>query len=1159
MLILLVAAAFLPASQEVSAPVLTVGEAVTGDITDADPQVDTGMLGRYDSPTVGRRFWIDVEESGPCSIELRSYFFDPYLVLRDERGSVLAEDDDGLISVHSRIPADLVAGRRYLVEACALHGQRGGFELALSPGRPGTLSATERAVLDLEDGERRLAVVEAARGPEHPDTAFALYHLGVLLQAQGDLAAARPRLERALAIYEIALGPRDLGTTSSLNHLVAVLQALGDHSTAYSLLERVGGDWNERLGRDDPATALIFNHLAGMLRRSGNLAAARPLYERALAIRDKALGPEHADTAKSLNNLAALLVEQGDYSAARPLYERALAIRDEVLGPEHADTAVSFNNLASLLFSLGDYGSARPLYERALAIQEKTLGPQDPGTASTLQNLALLLCSQGDYGSARSLHERGLAINEKAFGPEHPDTANSLNNLASLLRIQGQAAVARPMLERALAINERALGPEHPITSVVLNNLALAVREQGDLEASRRLSERAMSIQEKRLGPEHPLTALSLVNLAGSLWVQGDYTEGQRLFERGLAAFEKNLGAEHPDTGVARARLALLLADRGAIGSAWELLSAGRDASRRHMSGMVASLSETESYAYLAANWWQLEAALSIAAEHPDPVVQKRSYEQVLAWKGQVARQLQRSRGALRSRLSPEASELLGRLQGVQLRLSTLALGREDRDPAAQAEHLRQLREQRNQHELDLVRAAGSTIAPDPAFAELALSLPERSISIDFLVHDVYRPARRENGQAVEPGAWQGSRLSAWITRPGAEAPVHLDLGEAAPIERAIRDWLGAIVQHPASSRGVSVEAASNAREASAAGLRERLWEPLTGHLAGIELVFLSLDSFLGTLPFEVIALADGHFPLEERSFVYLENPAALGGIAAPRSREISSLLVVGGVDYGRQGAVEEPTASAAAGPLREGVLHSWTGLPHTSEEARFISALHAGAFGDAGERVLLQGERATEERLKEELPKHSVVHLATHGFFQPADLPSLWEAARARADEEREGLASLEQERRALAGYHPGLLSGLVCAGANLPAPKEHDDGLLTAEEVGWLDLSEVELLVLSACETALGEARSGEGMLGLTRAFRTAGVETVVSSLWSVKDESTRELMQRFYRNLWQHGMGKHAALRAAQLETLQINRARGDPDPASWGAFVLMGEWR
>jgi CHAT domain-containing protein len=150
--------------------------------------------------------------------------------------------------------------------------------------------------------------------------------------------------------------------------------------------------------------------------------------------------------------------------------------------------------------------------------------------------------------------------------------------------------------------------------------------------------------------------------------------------------------------------------------------------------------------------------------------------------------------------------------------------------------------------------------------------------------------------------------------------------------------------------------------------------------------------------------------------------------------------------------------------------------------------------------------------------------------------------------------------EEGLLVGYLPGFLSGLVCAGANRRAELRMENGLLTAEEVAWLDLRACDLVVLSACQTGLGESRSGEGMMSLRRSFSQAGARTVVSSLWRVRDDSTRDLMRRFYERRWARGEGKLEALRGAQLEVLAANREKfGDPLPATWGAFVLTGDWR
>jgi len=171
---------------------------------------------------------------------------------------------------------------------------------------------------------------------------------------------------------------------------------------------------------------------------------------------------------------------------------------------------------------------------------------------------------------------------------------------------------------------------------------------------------------------------------------------------------------------------------------------------------------------------------------------------------------------------------------------------------------------------------------------------------------------------------------------------------------------------------------------------------------------------------------------------------------------------------------------------------------------------------------------------------KHRFLHLATHGYFAPAELRSALgpsdPAARARPGTDFFGAGGV-------AGFHPGLLSGLALAGANVrPTPPGKDDGILTALEVAALDLSRCELAVLSACETGLGAVAGGEGLLGLQRAFQVAGTKSVVATLWNVGDEPTRALMSRFYENLWRHGQPAHGALREAQLYMLREGLRRG-----------------
>ncbi|MFT3889979.1 MAG: CHAT domain-containing protein [Arachnia sp.] len=166
----------------------------------------------------------------------------------------------------------------------------------------------------------------------------------------------------------------------------------------------------------------------------------------------------------------------------------------------------------------------------------------------------------------------------------------------------------------------------------------------------------------------------------------------------------------------------------------------------------------------------------------------------------------------------------------------------------------------------------------------------------------------------------------------------------------------------------------------------------------------------------------------------------------------------------------------------------------------------------------MLEEEAATETALRKQIPGARFVHIATHGF-QLADPSALLSDGQ---DGTHRGIGS--QEAPIL---HPGLLAGLALAGANNPSAPDVDDGILTALEVAELDLREVDLATLSACETGLGSEESGEGVIGLQRAFQIGGARSVLASLWEVDDEATRALMERFYENLWKKRWPKAEAL--------------------------------
>jgi CHAT domain-containing protein len=601
------------------------------------------------------------------------------------------------------------------------------------------------------------------------------------------------------------------------------------------------------------------------------------------------------------------------------------------------------------------------------------------------------------------------------------------------------------------------------------------------------------------LGPEHPSIANSLNNLATLYDAQGAYGKAEPLLRRSLAITEKVLGPEHPTTALALNNLAQLYRALGVSGKAEPLLHRSIASQVLFLQREIPLLSVAQRQAQVGTQGPTWQVAFSGAVRSPRGAA--------LALFSRLNRhglllEIER-RQALLAR-DPAYRQLADRIAALTVRLAGVNLPTEQRQV---------LQSQRAQLEQQLYRQLP---ALQPRLVEpeqVARALPAGGVLLEF---QRYQPF---DGRQPEGKRWGEARYLALLL--GSNGTISAtDLGTAAPIEARIQQAL-------AITEAGQIDPAPAWRGVSQAVFPAELLSRLSAY----QRWFLSPDGELNRIPF-----------------------AALPSPTSPDQRLVETIqlrLITSGRDL-----VPLPQASAPPPSQQPVVLadpdfggdRPWQRLPASAAEGQQIGAR------------LYQRQQATTAALQRSIsPK--LLHVASHGFFSSPEAP------KAAAPPPPRG------SRSAFAGP-PGsredamLNSGIVLAGANRSATpsgsitnqpeSEADDGYLTAKEAAQLQLEGTELVVLSACDTASGEQRSGEGVYGLQRGLTVAGARSTLLSLWKVDDAATAHFMRRYY-TLLQQGKGRMEALLAVQQEFREgVGDVRREwADAKVWAAWQLSGE--
>ena len=922
---------------------------------------------------------------------------------------------------------------------------------------------------------------EAGKGAEHPDTASALNTLAALLTRTGNYEAAEPVSRRSLAIAEKLFGPQDARVAAALNNLATLLLYQGQPHKAEPLLRRCLEIKETTFGLENPQLVNALNNLAGVYQDMGNASQAEPLLLRSLRIAEQSSGPDTEAAAMGLQNLATLYQERGDFLRAEPLLERSLAILRKLHGSEHPGSAVVLHGLASLNASLGAYSKAEQFSKQELKLTEATLGREHPEVAAALNSLGTIYLQQRAYPKAAPLLQRALDIRLKALGPEHPDTVTSINNLAVLHYRSEEFSAAQTLLERALKSSETSLGEGHPLTATSLNCLATVLARLGQSAQAEALYLRSLTICDRLLSYGHVTATDALA---------------------GLTALNIDLGRRDAALAYARDHQRRLDALRGNI---------------------LAFTSERQRLAYQESQHpCDLLGSLGSAIELAEVLMRNKG----IVLESLAADHLAAltSRDPQQKRLTDELHRAGRRLTQIQTELpndprpdSLKRLKVEEAELVQQVETLQKSLAQ-NASSAGVVRSATRV-----KVADLQAVLPHESVLLEFARYEHYL------GKGLFEARYgvilvSGSKVA--IKGAKAGVPVWIPLGAAKPIDESIAAYATAMRKGRTGGETVLRQ------------LGGQLFDPIQARLPGeARSLIVSPDSQLNFLNFGTLVCQDGKFLAEQLIVKYVATGRDLLADGAPKQLQ-GQMVAFANPSYSeRLSASSNATGRGQQGLIPVTDRRGYDGLtlsplPGTEQEVAFLKA-NAQKWRLTQQDFL--GVAATEAQINS-VRSPAILHLATHGFFlsEPAS------TGRSLS------LPSVSEEAGNRVLRNPLLRSGLALAGAQTTleawkrgeVPLTENDGILTAQEVGALDLNGTWLVVLSACDTGLGELRNGEGVLGLRRGFVQAGAQNLLMTLWPISDKWSVDIMKAFYEKAMASG---DAAQAMADVQAEWLGRLR------------------
>lgn len=816
----------------------------------------------------------------------------------------------------------------------------------------------------------------------------------------------------------------------------------------------------------------------------------------------------------------------GDKNVAVAEFERAAKQAADTFGADSAARLKMDNELASALVQLGRNGEALQIRESIFAATRRRSGDVSVAAAKAEAMIGAGLQEIGDYATARKRYEHAEQTLAQIKDPPPHDLAIIDANYGNLLQEMGEADAALAHYRAALTLVEADAQTTH-LQAVVTANMGNTEFRLHHYDTAIDYFQRALALREQADGKDNPGLGFALEGLGSSSLALKRYADAQQYFTRALQVRGRSLPPDHPTLAVFNFGLAL--AHWGQQHSDDAFRYAMLTAKNQHtlLSTFASEFSERQSVAYRDVLVPATALVVTLAAERGDAQSIAAAWGLTMVERGLVARAQARRLAAARSAKDPELAKVW-----EAWRHANSALGEAWLATNTTPQRMEQLHSAAEDAErtlwLRLGRDPGEALRQSPEVATLANNLPEDGLLLAFAEGTAGDVAGTlAAGDKSAPDVW-----FAFALRHDGK-PVLRRVGDIAALSAQVDVWYRGL-RDPAS------DAAALRRNGLA--LRHELLDPFVDASAPQHL-FVVPEGELFRVSFAALPLDRGGYLVEGGARVHtLDHEADL--MLAPPSASAVTLLA-GAPNFPE---LEKPADGASRALCLRASRQGFAAIPNAARELDGLQSLLTHA-ADAPQVRMVAGAQATKENVLAALPQANVIHIATHGFSLDSSCAEAG-ATRGVSVTASEGADSVSSS---------AAISGLAFSGADVA--QGHDPiGVLSAGELGTLDLSHADWIALSACDSGLGPIGRNEGVFGMRRALRVAGARTVVMSLWQVDDAATADLMQTLYTQRFVDHRDVPGALTGAMRSVLEARRAAGQSDhPYYWAAFIGEGGWR